>query len=30
MFQETEPSAAFTRTMTNQPATMGINLTYKM
>ncbi len=30
MFQETEPSAAFTRTMTNQPATMGINLTYRM
>lgn len=30
MFQETEPSAAFTRTLTNQPATMGINLTYRM
>ena len=30
MFQETEPSAAFTRTMTNQPATLGVNLTYRM
>ena len=30
MFQETEPSAAFTRVMTNQPATMGINLSYKI
>jgi outer membrane receptor protein involved in Fe transport len=30
MFQETEPSAAFTRVMTNQPATLGINLTYRM
>jgi len=30
MFQETEPSAAFGRVMTNQPFTAGINLTYKM
>ncbi len=30
MFQETEPSAAFGRTMTNQPLTAGINLTYSM
>ena len=30
MFQETEPSAAFSRVMTNQPLTAGFNLTYKM
>ena len=30
MFQETEPSAAFGRIMTNQPLTAGINLSYKM
>jgi outer membrane receptor protein involved in Fe transport len=30
MFQETEPSAAFGRTMTNQPFTAGVNLSYKM
>lgn len=30
MFQETEPSAAFSRVMSNQPFTMGLNLTYKM
>ncbi len=30
MFQETEPSAAFSRTMTNQPLTAGVNLTYEM
>ena len=30
MFQETEPSAAFSRVMTNQPLTAGINLIYKM
>jgi len=30
MFQETEPSAAFSRVMSNQPFTMGINLSYKM
>ena len=30
MFQETEPSAALSRVMTNQPLTMGFNLSYKM
>lgn len=30
MFQETEPSAAFSRVMSNQPRTIGINLSYKM
>jgi outer membrane receptor protein involved in Fe transport len=30
MFQETEPSAAFGRIMSNQPLTAGINLTYRM
>ncbi len=30
MFQETEPSAAFSRIMTNQPFTAGVNLSYKM
>ncbi|WP_295994648.1 TonB-dependent receptor [Rugamonas sp.] len=30
MFQETEPSAAFSRVMTNQPLTAGVNLSYKM
>jgi len=30
MFQETEPSAAFGRVMSNQPLTAGINFTYKM
>lgn len=30
MFQETEPSAAFGRVMTNQPFTAGINLSYRM
>ncbi len=30
MFQETEPSAAFSRVMTNQPRTVGVNLSYRM
>jgi outer membrane receptor protein involved in Fe transport len=30
MFQETEPSAAFGRVMTNQPLTAGVNLSYKL
>jgi outer membrane receptor protein involved in Fe transport len=30
MFQETEPSAAFSRILTNQPLTAGVNLTYRM
>ncbi len=30
LFQETEPSAAFSRVLTNQPLTVGVNLTYQM
>jgi outer membrane receptor protein involved in Fe transport len=30
LFQETEPSAAFSRVLTNQPLTVGVNLTYAM
>jgi outer membrane receptor protein involved in Fe transport len=30
MFQETEPSAAFSRVFTNQPFTAGVNLSYRM
>ena len=30
LFQETEPSAAFSRVLTNQPLTVGLNLRYEM